>query len=65
MKCGMMKKSEQEWDHYSGLPSPLAYQRRELEKKLEREYDDDDSQDDDREYNPGKRTYSDSLEDEE
>ena len=60
----MMKKSEEEWDHYSGLPSPLAYQRREIEKKLEMEYD-DDSQDDDKEYSPSKRTYSDSLEDEE
>ena len=59
-----MKKSEEEWDHYSGLPSPLAYQRREIEKKLEMEYD-DDSQDDDKEYSPSKRTYSDSLEDEE
>lgn len=60
----MMKKSEEDWDHYSGLPSPLAYQRREIEKKLEMEYD-DDSQDDDKEYRPSKRTYSDSLEDEE
>lgn len=60
----MMKKSEEDWDHYSGLPSPLAYQRREIEKKLEMEYD-DDSQDDDKEYSPSKRTYSDSLEDEE
>ena len=60
----MMKKSEEDWDHYSGLPSPLAYQRREIEKKLEMEYD-DDSQDDDKEYSPRKRTYSDSLEDEE
>lgn len=60
----MMKKSEEDWDHYSGLPSPLAYQRREVEKKLEMEYD-DDSQDDDKEYSPSKRTYSDSLEDEE
>ena len=59
-----MKKSEEDWDHYSGLPSPLAYQRREIEKKLEMEYD-DDSQDDDKEYSPSKRTYSDSLEDEE
>ena len=59
-----MKKSEEEWDYYSGLPSPLAYQRREIEKKLEMEYD-DDSQDDDKEYSPSKRTYSDSLEDEE
>ena len=59
-----MKKSEEDWDHYSGLPSPLAYQRREIEKKLEMEYD-DDSQDDDKEYRPSKRTYSDSLEDEE
>ena len=61
----MMKKSEEDWDHYSGLPSPMAYQRREVEKKLEMEYGDDDSQDDDREYKPSKRTYSDSLEDEE
>lgn len=60
----MMKKSEEDWDHYSGLPSPMAYQRREVEKKLEMEYD-DDSQDDDKEYSPSKRTYSDSLEDEE
>ena len=59
-----MKKSEEDWDHYSGPPSPLAYQRREIEKKLEMEYD-DDSQDDDKEYSPSKRTYSDSLEDEE
>lgn len=59
-----MKKSEEDWDHYSGLPSPLAYQRREIEKKLEMEYD-DDSQDDDNEYRPSKKTYSDSLEDEE
>ena len=59
-----MKKSEEDWDHYSGLPSPMAYQRREVEKKLEMEYD-DDSQDDDKEYSPSKRTYSDSLEDEE
>ena len=59
-----MKKSEEDWDHYSGLPSPMAYQRREIEKKLEMEYD-DDSQDDDKEYNPSKKTYSDSLEDEE
>lgn len=29
------------------------------------EYDDDDSQDDDREYKPSKRTYSEELEDEE
>ena len=64
MRSGMMKKSEEDWDHYSGLPSPLAYQRREIEKKLEMEYD-DDSQDDDKEYSPSKRTYSDSLEDEE
>lgn len=64
MKSGMMKRNEEEWDYYSGLPSPMAYRRREIEKKLEMEYD-DDSQDDDREYNPGKRTYSDSLEDEE
>jgi len=64
MRSGMMKKSEEDWDHYSGLPSPLAYQRREVEKKLEMEYD-DDSQDDDKEYSPSKRTYSDSLEDEE
>ena len=64
MRSGMMKKSEEDWDHYSGLPSPLAYQRREIEKKLEMEYD-DDSQDDDKEYNPSKKTYSDSLEDEE
>jgi len=59
-----MKKSEEDWDHYSGVPSPLAYQRREIEKKLEMEYD-DDSQDDDNEYRPSKKTYSDSLEDEE
>ena len=59
-----MKKSEEDWDYYSGLPSPMAYQRREIEKKLEMEYD-DDSQDDDKEYSPSKRTYSDSLEDEE
>ena len=59
-----MKKSEEDWDHYSGLPSPLAYQRREIEKKLEMEYD-DDSQDDDRGYRPSKRTYSEELEDEE
>ena len=64
MRSGMMKKSEEDWDHYSGLPSPMAYQRREVEKKLEMEYD-DDSQDDDKEYSPSKRTYSDSLEDEE
>ena len=61
----MMKKSEEEWDHYSGLPSPLAYQRREIEKKLEMEYDDNSQDDDDRGYKPSKRTYSDSLEDEE
>ena len=54
-----MKKSEEDWDHYSGLPSPLAYQKREIEKKLEVEYNDD------RDYRPGKRTYSDGLEDEE
>lgn len=66
MKSGMMKKSEGEWDHYSGLPSPVAYQRRESEKKLEMEYDDDSQDDDDRGYNkPSKKTYSDSLEDEE
>jgi len=64
MRSGVMKKSEEDWDHYSGLPSPLAYQRREIEKKLEMEYD-DDSQDDDNEYRPSKKTYSDSLEDEE
>ena len=59
-----MKKSEEDWDYYSGLPSPMAYQRREIEKKLEMEYD-DDSQDDDKEYSPSKRTYSEELEDEE
>jgi len=64
MRSGVMKKSEEDWDHYSGLPSPLAYQKREIEKKLEMEYD-DDSQDDDNEYRPSKKTYSDSLEDEE
>ena len=61
----MMKKSEEDWDHYSGLPSPLAYQRREIEKKLEMEYDDDSQDDDNSGYRPSKKTYSDSLEDEE
>jgi hypothetical protein len=61
----MMKKSEEDWDHYSGLPSPLAYQKREIEKKLEVEYNDDSQDNDDRDCRPGKRTYSDGLEDEE
>lgn len=62
----MMKRSEEDWDHYSGLPSPLAYQKREIEKKSEMEYDDDDSQDDDdRGCRSSRKTYSDSLEDEE
>ena len=61
----MMKKSEEDWDHYSGLPSPMAYQRREIEKKLEMEYDNDSQDDDDRGYRPSKRTYSEELEDEE
>jgi hypothetical protein len=34
MKSGMMKRNEEEWDYYSGLPSPMAYRRREIEKKL-------------------------------
>ena len=61
----MMKKSEEDWDHYSGLPSPIAYQRRELEKKLEMEYDDDSQDDDNPGYRPSKKTYSEELEDEE
>lgn len=61
----MMKKSEEDWDHYSGLPSPIAYQRREIEKKLEMEYDDDSQDDDNPGYRPSKKTYSEELEDEE
>ena len=60
-----MKKSEEDWDYYSGLPSPLAYQRREIEKKLEMEYDDDSQDDDNPGYRPSKKTYSEELEDEE
>ena len=32
--------SEQEWDYYSGLPSPLAYEKRKQEKKMEEDFED-------------------------
>ena len=36
----MMRMSEQEWDYYSGLPSPLAYEKRKQEKKMEEDFED-------------------------
>lgn len=63
MKSGMMKKSEEDWDHYSGLPSPTAYEKRKVEKKMEEELE--DGIDIFPVYRSKKTTYSDSLEDEE
>lgn len=58
-----MKKSEEDWDHYSGLPSPMAYEKRKVEKKMEEELE--DGVDIFSAYRKKKTTYSESLEDEE
>ena len=63
MKSGMMKKSEEDWDHYSGLPSPKAYEKRKVEKKMEEELE--DGIDILSVYKRKKTTFSDSLEDDE
>lgn len=63
MKSGMMKKSEEDWDHYSGLPSPKAYEKRKVEKKMEEELE--DGIDIFSVYKRKKTTFSDSLEDDE
>ena len=64
MKSGMMmKKSEEDWDHYSGLPSPTAYEKRKIEKKMEEELE--DGIDILSVYKKKKTTFSDSLEDDE
>lgn len=64
MKSGMMmKKSEEDWDHYSGLPSPKAYEKRKIEKKMEEELE--DGVDILSVYKKKKTTFSESLEDEE
>ena len=59
----MMKKSEEDWDHYSGLPSPKAYEKRKVEKKMEEELE--DGIDIFSVYKRKKTTFSDSLEDDE
>ena len=58
-----MKKSEEDWDHYSGLPSPKAYEKRKVEKKMEEELE--DGIDILSVYKRKKTTFSDSLEDDE
>jgi hypothetical protein len=63
MRSGMMKKSEEDWDYYSGLPSPMAYEKRKVEKKMEEELE--DGVDIFSVYRKKKTTYSESLEDEE
>ena len=63
MKSGMMKKSEEDWDHYSGLPSPKAYEKRKVEKKMEEELE--DGIDILSVHKRKKTTFSDSLEDDE
>jgi hypothetical protein len=63
MRSGMMKKSEEDWDHYSGLPSPKAYEKRKVEKKMEEELE--DGIDILSVYKRKKTTFSDSLEDDE
>jgi len=52
------------WDHYSGLPSPTAYEKRNKEKKkMEEELE--DGVDMFSVYKKKKTTFSESLEDDE
>ena len=65
MRLGrMMKMNDEDWDYYSGLPSPRAYEKRNKIKKM----NDQDFEDGVDDYSPlyrDKTTFSDTLEDEE